>query len=120
MSRYPRHLPGSPTQGPTHGDPGLQPERTTMAWGRTVLAFITAAAICLRWVSHHGVFVLLLFAVAVSAGAAIYLTQRARYTRSSSGIATEQVAADVLGVLGLAAAAIALGVLGMYAVLVLA
>jgi Domain of unknown function (DUF202) len=105
--------------GPPHDDPGLQPERTTLAWGRTILAFITAAAICLRWVSHHGAFVVVLFAVAVGAGAAIYLTQRTRYTRSSSGITAEQVAADVLGVLGLSLATVILGTLGIYTVLVL-
>ncbi|GGG61530.1 membrane protein [Kocuria dechangensis] len=105
--------------GPPHDDPGLQPERTTLAWGRTILAFITAAAICLRWVSHHGVFVLALFALAVSTGAVIYLTQRTRYTRSTSGITAEQVAADVLGVLGLSLATVALGTLGIYTVLTL-
>ncbi|GGG67610.1 membrane protein [Kocuria dechangensis] len=104
---------------PPHNDPGLQPERTTLAWGRTILAFITAAAICLRWVSHHGVFVLALFALAVITGTAIYLTQRARYARSSSGIATERIAADVLGVLGLSLATVVLGTLGIYTVLVL-
>ena len=107
-----------PTHGPAHEDPGLQPERTTLAWGRTLLAFITAAAICLRWVSHHGAFVLVLFAIAVSAAAAIYLTQRARYTGSSTGITTERVAADVLGVFSLSSATVVLGTLGIYVVLV--
>lgn len=106
--------------GPAHDDPGLQPERTTLAWGRTVLALITAAAICLRWVPHHGTFVLALFAVAVVTGTAIYLTQRARYARSSSGITAERVAADVPGILGLTAATIVLGPLGIYVVTVLA
>lgn len=105
--------------GPQHADLGLQPERTTLAWGRTVLAFITAAAICLRWVSHHGIFVLVLFAMAVGAGAAIYLTQRARYTRSASGITAEQLAADVVGVLGLSLVTVVLGTLGIHIVLVL-
>lgn len=102
-----------------HEDPGLQPERTILAWGRTVLALITAAAVCLRWVSHHGVFVLSLFAVAVGAGAVIYLSQRVRYARSCRGIADETVAADAVGVSGLAAATIILGMLGLYVVLIL-
>jgi uncharacterized membrane protein YidH (DUF202 family) len=102
-----------------HEDPGLQPERTTLAWGRTVLAFITAAAVCLRWVTHHGPFVLVLFAVAVTTGAVVYLTQRARYARSCSGISDERVTADVLGVIGLASATVILGALGLYVVLVL-
>lgn len=102
-----------------HDDPGLQPERTTLAWGRTVLALITAAAICLRWVTHHGVFALTLFAVAVGTGTIIYLSQRTRYTRSSRGITEETVAADATGVLGLATATAVLGLLGLYVVLIL-
>lgn len=102
-----------------HQDPGLQPERTILAWGRTVLALITAAAICLRWITHHGVFVLTLFAVAVATGMAIYLSQRSRYARSSRGITEEEIAADTAGVLGLAAATAGLGLLGLYVVLIL-
>lgn len=120
MSRSSRQRRSTRGQGRAHDDPGLQPERTSLAWGRTVLAFITVAAICLRWVPHHGLFVVVLFAVAVSVGAAIYLTQRARYTHSSSGIATEQGTADVLGVFSLSAATVVLGALGIYVVLVLA
>jgi uncharacterized membrane protein YidH (DUF202 family) len=103
-----------------HEDPGLQPERTILAWARTVLALITAAAICLRWVTHHGMFVLTLFAMAVGTGAVIYLSQRARYARSCRGITEETVAADAAGVLGLATATAVLGVLGLYVVLALA
>lgn len=103
-----------------HDDPGLQPERTTLAWGRTVMAFMTAAAVCLRWVSHHGIFVLTLFGVAVLTGTAIYLTQRTRYARGSRGIAEEQVRADATGVLSLCSATVLLGVLGISVVLMLA
>jgi uncharacterized membrane protein YidH (DUF202 family) len=109
-----------PCTSAAHKDPGLQPERTTLAWGRTVLALITAAAICLRWITHHGVFVLTLFAVAVFTGTMIYLSQQARYARSSRGIADEKVAANATGVLGLAAATAILGLLGLYVVLILA
>ena len=120
MNSASRRPAGTPTHGPAHDDPGLQPERTTLAWGRTVLAFITAAAVCLRWVSHHGVFVLVLLAVAVSAGAGIYLTQRTRYRRSSTGIYTEQITADTAGVLSIAAATATVGGLRIYVVLALA
>jgi uncharacterized membrane protein YidH (DUF202 family) len=120
MNGSSRRPPGTRTPRPAHDDPGLQPERTALAWGRTVLALITAAAVCLRWISHHGPFVLALLAVTVVTGTAICLTQRARYTRSSSGITAERVAADVHGVLGLAAATVVLGSLGIYVVVVLA
>ena len=114
MNRSSRRPPGTRTPPPAHEDPGLQPERTALAWGRTVLALITAAAICLRWISHHGPFVLALFAVAVLTGTAIYLTQCTRYTRASSGITAERVAPEILGILGLTAATVVLGSLGLY------
>ncbi|MEX5255575.1 DUF202 domain-containing protein [Kocuria arenosa] len=116
MSRSSPQPPSTPVLGPAHDDPGLQPERTALAWGRTVLALITAAAVCLRWISHHGPFVLTLFAVAVITGTAMYLTQRARYARSSAGITAERVAPEVLGILGLAAATVVLSFLGIYVV----
>ena len=84
-----------------------------------MLFLITDAARFLRWVPHHGLFVLTLFAVAVCTGTVIYLTQQARYRRSSSGITSERVTADALGVLGLASATAALGALGLYVVLIL-
>jgi uncharacterized membrane protein YfcA len=100
-----------------HGDAGLQPERTSLAWGRTMMALVTVSAIFLRWLPHHGLPILALFAVAVTAAAAIYLTQRRRYSTSSHGISHERVNADIGAVLWTASAGIALGALGIAVVL---
>ena len=114
-------LPGDdPLSGEAalHGDPGLQPERTALAWGRTVLTLIAASAICLRWLPEQGLFVLTLFGLTVATGSAIYLTQRRRYRRSAAGIKAEQLAPDIAAVFWTAGACVALGALGVWLVLV--
>lgn len=100
-----------------HGDPGLQPERTTLAWGRTMLALVTVSAIFLRWLPHHGLPILLLFAVATGATTAIYFTQRCRYSASSHGIRQENVEADIPAIFWTAFAGVVLGGLGIGIVL---
>ncbi|MFI1580462.1 DUF202 domain-containing protein [Embleya sp. NPDC020630] len=42
MARHRAALPGAPL------DPGLQPERTRMAWSRTALAFVANGALLVR------------------------------------------------------------------------
>ncbi|WP_309126390.1 DUF202 domain-containing protein [Kocuria sp.] len=106
--------------GPPHRDPGLQPERTTMAWGRTMLTFVVVAALFLRWVPRHGPFVLVLLLLAVLTAAAVCLTQRRRYARSARGIARDEPTPEVGAVLATAAAVLVLGALGLWVVLVLA
>ncbi|MDQ0239512.1 DUF202 domain-containing protein [Arthrobacter bambusae] len=106
-------LPGHPT----HGDPGLQPERTSLAWGRTMMALVTVSAFFLRWLPHHGFHILSLFSVSSAAAAAIYFTQRRRYSASSRGIIRENVDVDTSAVLYTAFAGIVLGGLGILVVL---
>ena len=105
-----------PDPGP-HGDPGLQPERTTLAWGRTMMALVTVSAIFLRWLPRHGFPILLLFGVSAGTAAAIYLTQRRRYSARARGISQERVEADMPAVLWTAFAGLALGALGIGVVL---
>lgn len=82
-----------------------------------MLALITVSAIFLRWLPHHGFPILLLFAVSSTAAAAIYFTQRRRYSASSHGITRENVDADTSPVLWTAFAGIFLGGLGIVVVL---
>ncbi|MEN8583623.1 DUF202 domain-containing protein [Arthrobacter sp. KBS0703] len=100
-----------------HGDPGLQPERTVLAWGRTTLTLVTASAIFLRWIPEHGPLVLPFFAVSVAAGGGIYFTQRVRYRRGIHGITAEHLAPDIAAVLWTASSCVVLGALGLWLVL---
>ena len=99
-----------------HGDPGLQPERTALAWGRTMLALVTASAFFLRWLPTYGPPILMLFAVSGGAALAIYLTQRRRYRVRSHGLAGESIEADLSAVLWTAFAGVVLGALGIVVV----
>ncbi|NDV11027.1 DUF202 domain-containing protein [Rhodococcus sp. IEGM 248] len=92
-----------------HGDPGLQPERTTLAWVRTLLGLVTLAMVALRCATHYDYLVLGTASAAVLTAAAILLTQRRRYVRSIQGIVAEKVMADYRAVLATAAVVVALG-----------
>lgn len=90
-----------------------------MAWARTLMAFVVVSAVFLRWLPHHGPFVLVLFGLAVLAAGTIYLSQRARYARSCTGISQEESTPELSAVLATSAAVVALGGLGIWVVLVL-
>ncbi|MGX5358368.1 DUF202 domain-containing protein [Kocuria sp. KH4] len=115
----PRSRRPAPPPARPHADRGLQPERTTMAWGRTLLSFVVVSALFLRWLPQHGPFVLVLLGLAVLTAGSIYLTQRPRYARSARGIAREESAPEAGAVLATALAVVALGALGVWVVLVL-
>lgn len=92
--RYQHH-----SSHPPHRDPGLQPERTVMSWGRTMLALTVVSCGYLRWWPYHGAWVLIPMGMAMLAAGAIYVTQRIRYRKQGVGIAAERVRADVWAVL---------------------
>ena len=108
----------SPGRRPApHQDPGLQPERTSMAWARTLMAFVVVSSVFLRWLQGHGPFVLALFGLAVLTAFSIYLTQRPRYARSARGIAEQRSTPEAGAVLATSSAVVALGGLGIYVAL---
>lgn len=82
-------------------DPGLQPERTTLAWGRTSLALVVTGSILLRWAHVHGPLVVILAVLTVLVSAVLHSTQRRKYNRMRRGIAEELIYADVSSVLWL-------------------
>lgn len=65
-------------------DPGLQAERTALAWNRTALALTLAGAVVTRvTVERLGAIAVLLGLVAVAAAAATALLAGARYRRTT-------------------------------------
>lgn len=114
-----RRLPGVPLLRPAppggHADPGLQPERTVMSWGRTVLALQVTALMFVRWYSQVGAWAFAPAALSSLAGAAILLGQRRRYSRQSTGITDERVRPALRTVAGMVAFIVSLSCLGLVA-----
>ncbi|KIS29208.1 membrane protein [Arthrobacter sp. SPG23] len=106
-------------EAPWHGDAGLQPERTDLAWSRTTLSMVIAAAVFLRWLPHHGWFVGTLVGAAVVTALAINLTQKHRFHRAVRGIKHETMDPHIGSTAAVAASVVVLALLGIYTVLFL-
>lgn len=100
-----------------HDDPGLQPERTALAWARTLLSLVAASALLLRWIPQHGAAIALPLGAAAVLALGIWLRQGLRYQRGARGIAEDAPAADPLEVAAVGGAVVVLGALSLLAVL---
>lgn len=106
-----------PLQAP-HDDAGLQPERTSLAWGRTLLVLLVVACIFLRWMHTQGWVGAVLALLSLLAALCIWLTQRRRYRRSARAIHTGgRLRADVASVLLTGMVAVCLAGVSLWAVL---
>ncbi|RAX14735.1 DUF202 domain-containing protein [Pseudarthrobacter sp. AG30] len=104
---------------PEHSDPGLQPERTDLAWGRTMLSLVVTAAMFLRWAPYHGWFTGTLVLAAASAVTSISVARRRRLYRSIHGITHEYMKPDIVSTATLAGSVTILALLGIYTVIYL-
>lgn len=62
-------------------DPGLQPERTSLAWGRTVLGYLVVATVCLKSAPLAGMSGVVVAVVYVGVGVVVALWRTPRYDR---------------------------------------
>lgn len=68
-------------------DPGLQPERTLLAWRRTCLALAGASAVVIRFVGESvGAPAALLGVAGMATAAAAYIRASLRYRRAHEGL----------------------------------
>ncbi|MCO7054885.1 DUF202 domain-containing protein [Pseudomonas juntendi] len=100
-----------------HDDAGLQPERTTLAWSRTLLLWVVVACTFLRWIQTEGLLGILLALVSLLTALYLGLTQRRRYRRSAQAIRTERHRADVASVMLMGAMVVCLAAVSLWAVL---
>lgn len=78
-----------------HGDIGLQPERTLLAWRRTILAMVVCSCFFLRWVPHHGWLAVLPAGLCLAVAGLAWLRLRRRYVAQVKGVRDETVATGV-------------------------
>jgi uncharacterized membrane protein YidH (DUF202 family) len=91
-------------------DPGLQPERTALAWQRTSVGFVGAALLFLRWGSQHGPVVASVTALAALVGGWTFVSTRRRMRRVVASFPHSVLPSAATEVLVLTAATVALGV----------
>lgn len=113
MASKPADRLGSRARGIQHTDPGLQPERTVMSWGRTGLATSIVALLLIRWYPSVGLVVFVPVVIAIIGAGLIQLSQRRRYQVQAAGIANENVASDFWAVFWMTVMAVLIATTGI-------
>lgn len=82
-----------------HEDPGLQPERTSLSWTRTVLSLTIASLTMLRWAWAYPAMIYVQVVVMTMLAFALISTQGRRYAAQDLGLAKGRVTPNAGGVM---------------------
>jgi uncharacterized membrane protein YidH (DUF202 family) len=89
-------------------DPGLHPERTSLAWARTVLGYVVVATVSLRTAPLSGTAAVVSALAYLGVAVAVALRRASRYRRDVRQLGNGQSRPPALEVLGLSAVTAAL------------
>ncbi|MDR7330548.1 DUF202 domain-containing protein [Corynebacterium guangdongense] len=92
-----------------HEDPGLQPERTSLAWSRTVLALMVGAATMLRWAHLFPGVIIVLSVILLGLAVVLMATSDRRYRRHASTFGQERAEPKTASVLMLSVCLVVFG-----------
>lgn len=82
-------------------DPGLQAERTSLAWARTLLGYLVVATISLKTANHTGLLGGLSAVACLGIAAVVAFRRGPHHVRSLEGLRTGQARPPVMEVLAL-------------------
>jgi uncharacterized membrane protein YidH (DUF202 family) len=97
-------------------DPGLQVERTLLAWVRTQIALAMFAGLTLHWLDLHHASALIMALLPLAISLTLYCGQRRRYQRQLAMLITEQGEPSLLPVMSLGLGVSALGLIAVFAI----
>ncbi len=98
-------------------DPGLQAERTSLAWTRTAVALVAVALLVLRVAERLGAAGIGAIAVATVGAVLIVAAHRRRYRRASASLREERGDPAITATIAMSGGAVLLGIVAMAAIL---
>lgn len=96
-----------------HVDLGLQPERTSLAWARSVVSLVVVSAILLRWIPFYGIWILPVVGFLWMSAIVLQVTQDRRYRSGVDGIATGRLRPNAGSVCALTAVVSLVGLMSI-------
>jgi len=106
-----------PDQSTPRTDPGLQPERTSLAWQRTAISFVAVSLLFLRSTTQHGPVVAVVVALAAFAATWIFFHTRTRLRRIGRLFPAPGLEPATTEVLAVCSAMVALAVAALWVTL---